>query len=72
VSLAIHSGSLQLEHISAAQRELEECGEVSMHPNMSILSLVGADMRQMVGIAGRMFSVLGEHQINLEMISQGM
>merc|ERR1712224_434440 len=71
VSLAIHSGSLQLEHISAAQRELEECGEVTIHTNMSILSLVGADMRQMVGIAGRMFSVLGEHQINLEMISQG-
>ena len=50
---------------------LEECGEVTLHTNMAILSLVGADMRQMVGIAGRMFSVLGEAQINLEMISQG-
>ena len=72
VSLAIHSSSLQMEHIAAAQKELEECGEVSVHGNMAILSLVGAEMRHMVGIAGRMFSVLGEHQINLEMISQGM
>lgn len=71
VSLAIHSSSLQLDHIEAAQHELEECGEVSISSNMAILSLVGADMRQMVGIAGRMFSVLGEHLINLEMISQG-
>lgn len=71
VSLAIHSCNLQLENIAAAKNELEECGEVSIHSNMAILSLVGADMRQMVGIAGRMFSVLGEHQINLEMISQG-
>lgn len=71
VSLAIHSSSLQLDHIEAAQVELEECGEVSISSNMAILSLVGAEMRQMVGIAGRMFSVLGEHLINLEMISQG-
>lgn len=71
VSLAIHSGNLQLGGIAAAQAELEECGEVSIYTDMAILSLVGADMRQMVGIAGRMFSVLGEHQINLEMISQG-
>lgn len=71
VSLAIHSSSLHKENMPLAQKALEECGEVSIHPNMAILSLVGADMHQMVGIAGRMFSVLGEHQINIEMISQG-
>ncbi|KAF4120190.1 aspartate kinase [Geosmithia morbida] len=71
VSLAIHSSSQQLSNISAAQKELEEVGEVSIQSNMAILSLVGAEMRQMKGIAGRMFSTLGEHQVNLEMISQG-
>jgi aspartate kinase len=38
---------------------------------MAILSLVGADMKNMIGIAGRMFSTLGEHNVNIEMISQG-
>lgn len=71
VSLAIHSSNLQQDSMTLTRRELEECGEVSIHPNMAILSLVGSDMRQMVGISGRMFSVLGEHQINIEMISQG-
>jgi aspartate kinase len=32
---------------------------------------VGAEMKNMIGIAGRMFSTLGEHNVNLEMISQG-
>lgn len=71
VSLAIHSGGLDSDHLKKAQKLLEEIGEVTIHPNMAILSLVGADMKQMTGIAGRMFSVLGDHQINLEMISQG-
>lgn len=38
---------------------------------MAILSLVGKHMRNMVGIAGRMFSSLAEGNVNLEMISQG-
>ena len=38
---------------------------------MAILSLVGKQMRNMVGIAGRMFSTLAEGNVNIEMISQG-
>lgn len=38
---------------------------------MAILSLVGQHMRNMVGIAGRMFSTLAEGSVNIEMISQG-
>lgn len=38
---------------------------------MAILSLVGKQMRNMVGIAGRMFTALADGNINLEMISQG-
>ena len=38
---------------------------------MAILSLVGKKMRNMVGIAGRMFTTLGHGNINIEMISQG-
>ena len=38
---------------------------------MAILSLVGKQMRNMVGIAGRMFTTLAEGRVNIEMISQG-
>ena len=38
---------------------------------MAILSLVGKQMRHLVGIAGRMFTTLGQGDVNIEMISQG-
>jgi aspartate kinase len=72
VSMAIHAGNAEPGHFDKARTELEECGDVSILHDMAILSLVGAEMKNMRGIAGRMFSTLGEHQINLEMISQGM
>ncbi|KAI1816720.1 aspartate kinase [Poronia punctata] len=71
VSMAIHQVSSSIHHFEKAKQELEECGDVSILLDMAILSLVGADMKNMVGIAGRMFSTLGEHNVNIEMISQG-
>ncbi|KAL7949174.1 Aspartate/glutamate/uridylate kinase [Trichoderma barbatum] len=71
VSLAIHADGIRSEAFETATRNLEECGDVSILTDMAILSLVGADMKNMVGVAGRMFSTLGEHNVNLEMISQG-
>jgi aspartate kinase len=38
---------------------------------MAILSLVGKQMKNMIGVAGRMFTTLGENNVNIEMISQG-
>ena len=38
---------------------------------MAILSLVGKQMKNMIGIAGRMFTALADGNVNLEMISQG-
>lgn len=72
VSMAIHAASAQKDAFANATKALEEFGDVSVLSGMAILSLVGADMKNMVGVAGRMFSTLGEHGINLEMISQGM
>lgn len=72
VSMAIHSANILDEDLEKAKVELEECGEVSILNEMAILSLVGAEMKNMVGIAGRMFSTLGENNVNIEMISQGM
>ncbi len=71
VSMAIHSANLSDCDLQKAKEDLEECGEVSILNKMAILSLVGADMKNMIGIAGRMFSTLGENNVNIEMISQG-
>lgn len=71
VSMAIHSANISDAELQQAKEELEECGEVSILSKMAILSLVGAEMKNMVGIAGKMFSTLGEHNVNIEMISQG-
>jgi aspartate kinase len=72
VSMAIHSPSISVADLEKVRKELDECGEVSILNKMAILSLVGSEMKNMVGIAGRMFSTLGEHNVNIEMISQGM
>ncbi|WYZ38955.1 hypothetical protein EsH8_III_000869 [Colletotrichum jinshuiense] len=71
VSMAIHAGNSEGGSFERARLALEDCGDVSVLHDMAILSLVGAEMKNMIGIAGRMFSTLGEHNVNLEMISQG-
>ncbi|KAJ9142712.1 Aspartokinase [Pleurostoma richardsiae] len=71
VSMAIHLGDADASNFDRAREELEDYGDVSILHDMAILSLVGADMKNMIGIAGKMFSTLGEHNVNIEMISQG-
>lgn len=51
--------------------ELKKSGTVSVHREMAILSLVGQQMRHLVGISGRMFTSLAQGNVNIEMISQG-
>jgi len=83
VSMALHSESALLngseddgylivdQDLRGAIQELQSYGTVDIIPEMCILSLVGKQMRNMVGIAGKMFSTLGENNVNIEMISQG-
>lgn len=52
-SLAIHSGSISQDGFRNAIEELKEYGEVSAIHDMAILSLVGADMKNMKGVAGK-------------------
>ncbi|ORY45219.1 hypothetical protein BCR33DRAFT_850086 [Rhizoclosmatium globosum] len=59
------------EKIQLAVADLQKYALVDTLSNMTILSLVGREMRRMVGIAALMFSTLAKHSINLEMISQG-
>lgn len=57
--------------LKGAVDELARLGKVELVDEMAIVSLVGQEMKNMVGISGAMFSVLGKHNINIEMISQG-
>jgi aspartate kinase len=70
VSMAIED-HLERRTFERLLKELRKSGTVSVHEDMAILSLVGRQMRHMVGIAGRMFSTLAQGNINMEMISQG-
>jgi len=84
VSMAIHSeaplydgGGDDEYHIidqdfRGAVDELRDYGTVDIIPEMAIVSLVGREMKNMVGVAGKMFTTLGENNVNIEMISQGM
>ena len=83
VSMALHSeaplydGDGEDEYriinkdLECAVEELRAFGTVDMRADMAIVSLIGKQMKNMVGIAGKMFATLGENNVNIEMISQG-
>lgn len=59
------------DDLKGALSDLARYGTVDIIPEMAILSLVGKQMKNMMGVAGRMFTTLGENNVNIEMISQG-
>ena len=54
-----------------ALKELGKMGTVDVTRQMTIVSLVGKQLVNFIGIAGNMFKVLADQNINIEMISQG-
>ena len=59
------------EQLRRACNDLQKLGDVNVVTDMAILSLVGQNLRNKTGISGAFFRVLGENDINIEMISQG-
>lgn len=49
----------------------EMINEIAVEPDMAIIAVVGENMRQRKGIAGRVFQTLGENGINISAIAQG-
>ncbi|KAI1797984.1 aspartate kinase [Ganoderma leucocontextum] len=70
VSMAIEE-NLDKKVLDRVVRELQKCATVTVVRDMAILSLVGKSMRNMIGVSGRMFTTLGQGNVNIEMISQG-
>lgn len=70
VSMAFSSG-IRPHTLTAVVKELQAFGSVDILKNMCILSLVGKQMKNMKGVAGKMFTTLAKFEVNIEMISQG-
>lgn len=71
VSMALSIQADQEPNLKNALRELRKMGTVDVTRKMAIISLVGRQMVNFIGIAGNMFKVLADERINIEMISQG-
>lgn len=54
------------EDLHHAVTELREFSTIDIVSHMAIISLVGKQLRNMVGISGRFLSTLGQNQINIE------
>ncbi|KAG0213688.1 Aspartokinase [Mortierella sp. GBA30] len=70
ISMALGAAVNETE-MEKALKQLRSIGTVDVTKGMAILSLVGKQMKNMVGISGRMFTTMAKAGINIEMISQG-
>lgn len=71
VSMALLIQPEQELQLKNALVELRRMGTVDVTRSMAIVSLVGKQLVNFIGIAGNMFKVLADERINIEMISQG-
>jgi aspartate kinase len=55
------------ERLDGAVTDLADLGTVDLAFDMAIVSLVGKDLKNMTGISGRFFSVLGDNNINVSL-----
>lgn len=69
LSLAVYSN--KSNRLKDATSEVACLGIVSAIKHMSIVSVVGHKMRNMVGIAGEIFNALASARVNIYLISQG-
>lgn len=58
------------EIVSELKNELK-ADDVSVLEGLSLLAIVGRNMKSCVGLSGQIFSVLGSNNINVRMIAQG-
>ena len=59
------------ENVDSIIKDLKEIGEVEVAKNKSVICVVGEGMKDTLGIPAKIFSVLAENDIHVEMISMG-
>jgi len=67
VSMTVDNG----ENVDSIIKDLKEIGEVEVAKNKSVICVVGEGMKDTLGIPAKIFSVLAENDIHVEMISMG-
>ncbi|KAF5020250.1 hypothetical protein F66182_7728 [Fusarium sp. NRRL 66182] len=63
--------SFYVEKLKSLVAELGEFGKVDVLPNMTIIGLIHRHIKTMAEVSGQLFRILGDHGVNIEMISQG-
>ena len=72
LSLAVSTtNATPQEALQEAVSELQDLGRVTVMRHLSIVSVVGHKMRNMVGVAGEIFNALALARVNIFLISQG-
>ena len=73
ISLVIADSELEGKLDKVIMEIKSECNPdtVEVYPNMALIATVGRGMAYTPGIAGRLFSALGNEGINVRMIDQG-
>ncbi|MEM6642765.1 MAG: bifunctional aspartate kinase/homoserine dehydrogenase I [Bacteroidota bacterium] len=74
IALSDTDAEIALEKISSAfAKYIDEqlIDPIGIERGLSILALVGSNMKNQVGISGRMFNVLGRNGVSIKAISQG-
>ncbi len=59
------------DHMDGIIKDLSGIAEVKQEDNKAIICVVGEGMKHAKGIAGRVFTVVGNEKVSIEMISQG-
>lgn len=60
-----------IDHAFAYEIETQKVEPITVETNLSIVAVVGDNMKNHTGIAGKMFSALGKNGINIRAIAQG-
>lgn len=76
ISIAIDENSLDLAE-EAIREEFEkeiasgQVNRIEMESNVSVVAIVGENMKQTTGVAGKLFSTMGKSGVNIIAIAQG-
>ena len=71
VSMTLDNLGNGQKELEQAIRELEKIGKVELLKDMSIICIVGKNIKENSKILGRIFNVCKTKDVNVEMISQG-
>lgn len=74
IAVMPHQGTkaqLALQHEFVQEIREKKMDNISLTKDLSIIAIIGENMKQVPGVAGNIFQVLGQHGINVKAIAQG-